>query len=167
MSSPSRDISKRVFKRVQRDDMGEFSMDSQMLATLIELDGEKTVAEVARNLGVKLDRLKPIIFRLLDLNLIESVEEENGYTGTAFFKDLYTELSLAVGPIAEILIEDAVIDLGQSLDSFSMEHAPELVDMLARQIKKEEKRMYFRQVMVQKIKKVVQKKEANFSKRKG
>ncbi len=158
MSSPSKDISRKVFRRVQRDDMGEFSMDSQMLATLIELDGKKNVLEVARNLGVKLDRLKPVIFRLLDLNLIEPVEEENGYTNTDFFKDLYSELSLAVGPIAQILIEDAVMDLGESMENFSMKQAPELVDMLARQIKREEKRMHFRQIMVQRIKDIIQKK---------
>jgi len=64
---------------------------------------------------------------------------------------LSQQLHLAVGPIAEVLIEDAVADLGYSLYQFPSHRAAELVELLARQIQRQEKRTAFEQAMVKKL----------------
>jgi len=51
----------QVFKRSIRDDLVEFSLNSQMLKVLIELDGEKNLAAVHQSLGMNPARLKDII----------------------------------------------------------------------------------------------------------
>lgn len=152
MKLGSNNIGNRVFRRVQRDDMGEFSMDSKMLKTLLELDGKKTIEEIARNLGLTVKDLRPVVSRLLELGLIESAVDEAAMVNHDFFASVRKELSLAIGPIADVLIEDALLDLNCTVSDFPVQHAPELVYMLARQIQREEKRVIFQQNMLEKLK---------------
>jgi hypothetical protein len=64
---------------------------------------------------------------------------------------LKTQLSQAIGPIAEILLEDAVYDLGHDLDRFPASQVAELVDYLAREIQRQDKAIAFKQNILLKI----------------
>jgi len=152
MEITSKDISKRVFRRVQRDDMGEFSMDSKMLKTLLELDGKKTAEELALSLGFTVKELAPVVSRLVELGLVEPVVDKASMVNHDFFACVRKELSLAIGPIADVLIEDALIDLNCTVSDFPASLAAELVYMLARQIQREDKRIVFQQNMLDKLK---------------
>jgi hypothetical protein len=65
-----------------------------------------------------------------------------------FFRKLLDELALAVGPIASVLIEDEVQDLGHNVKSFPSFLATDLVDRLAGEIRREEKKAIFIKNMV-------------------
>jgi hypothetical protein len=54
--------------------------------------------------------------------------------------------------VAEVLIEDAVNDMGYSVEKFPSQRAAELVEMLGRDIHREEKKTAFKQSLVSKIK---------------
>jgi DNA-binding transcriptional ArsR family regulator len=151
MDISSGEISFMVFRRVTRDDAGEFSLDGQMLSVLMELDGKKAVSEVAKNTGLSMGRIRQTISSLLKLKLIEPVEEAISTLDKDFFDYLKSQLALAIGPIAEVIIEDIVIDLGHSLSQFPSYRAAELVDLSSREIQREEKRNSFKQNMVKKI----------------
>ena len=155
MDMPPSEISNAVFRRVTRRDPGEFSLDSQMLSILVELDGRKNLAAVAKKTGLPLGTLREIISRLVEVNLIESVDDAIAMLNRDFFDYLNVQLSLATGPIAEVLIEDAVSDLGFSTSAFPSHHAAELVDTLARQVRREEKRVSFQRAMVGKIRELI------------
>ena len=141
-----------VFKRIVTKDLGKFSLDGKMLSILMELDGEKDLAAVSGKLGMDVEKMRPSINSLLKLGVIELSQQRVANVGKEFFQFLYQQFSLAVGPIARILIEDAVQDLGQTLEKFPVNVIAELVDLLARQIRKEEKGVLFRQNMLKKIK---------------
>ncbi len=132
--------------------MGEFSMDSKMLKTLLELDGKRALGEIAEALGLTIKELSPVISRLLDLGLIEADKDKASMVNHDFFAYVRKELSLAIGPIADVLIEDALLDLNCTVSDFPATHAPELVYMLARQIQREDKRILFQQNMLEKLK---------------
>jgi hypothetical protein len=151
MDISSGDISAMVFKRVLRDDLGEFSLDGQMLGILMELNGTASVGEIANKSGLNMGAMREIISKLMQLQLIEPVEAAVSMLDGDFFDYLRAELALAVGPISEVLIEDAVADLGHSLSQFPKHRAAELIDLIDRQIQREEKRITFKQNMVQKI----------------
>ena len=153
MDMPPSEISDAVFRRVTRRDPGEFSLDSQMLSILVELDGRKSLAAVAKKTGLPLGTLREIISRLVEV--IESVNDAIAMLDRDFFDYLNVQLSLATGPIAEVLIEDAVSDLGFSTSAFPSHHAAELVDTLARQVRREEKRVSFQRAMVGKIRELI------------
>jgi hypothetical protein len=151
MDISSGDISFMVFRRVTRDDAGEFSLDGQMLSVLMELDGKKSFAVVAKNAGLSMGIIRRVVSKLFKLNLIEPVEEAISRLDEDFFDYLKSQLAVAIGPIAEVIIEDVVIDLGQSLSQFPSYRAAELIDLISREIQREEKRNSFKQHMLNKI----------------
>ncbi|RKY52212.1 MAG: hypothetical protein DRP93_08540 [Candidatus Neomarinimicrobiota bacterium] len=140
-----------VFKRVIRGDLSLFALDGQMLSALMEFDGKKTLANVAQKVGLNTTTMKEIASKLLTLKLIDPVETAFSILDNDFFDYLNYQLSLIMGPISEILIEDAVEDLGHNLSQFPNYRAAELVDLLARQIRIKEKRTEFKHNMINKI----------------
>lgn len=148
----SGEISSMIFRRTVRNDLGEFSLDSQMLTVLMELDGKEKVSGIMKKTGFDMVTMKEVIDKLLNLSLIEVAEDSIAILDMEFFDYLNTELSLAVGPIAGFLIEDAISDLGHRPSRFPTHRAAELVDLLGREIQREEKRVVFKQNMIVKIK---------------
>jgi hypothetical protein len=152
MDISSGDISALVFRRVIREDAGEYSFDAQMLTLFMEIDGKKSLAVISRKTGLKMSTLREAAGKLMKLKLIEQSAEGIAAVDDDFMDTLKRELSLAIGPLAQILIEDAINDLGQSAAHFPTRRAPELVESLSREIQREEKRAAFKQAMVRKIK---------------
>jgi predicted regulator of amino acid metabolism with ACT domain len=146
------DISTLVFRRVMRQDAGEISFDPQMLATFMELDGKKNLAGVAKKTGQKMSSVREAVSKLLQLKLIEPVTRAISIVDIEFISFFQKELSLAIGPLAQIVIEDAASDLGHDLSRFPSHRAAELVELTGREIKREEKRAVFTQNMVRMIK---------------
>jgi len=152
MDVSSGDISAIVFRRVVREDTAEYSFDAQMLTLFMELDGKKSLAVISRKTGLKMSTLREAANTLWKLKLVEQIDEAIAAVDADFMDTLKRELSLAIGPLAQILIEDAVHDLGQSVTRFPSRRAPELVESLSREIQREDKRTIFKQTMVRKIK---------------
>jgi len=152
MDISSGDISAMVFRRVVWEDAVEYSFDTQMLTLFMELDGKKSLAVIAKKTGLKMSSLREAVNKLLKIKLIGPVAEAISAVDADFMDTLKRELSLAIGPLAQILIEDAVNDLGQSWTRFPTRRAPELVESLSREIQREDKRAVFKQAMVRKIK---------------
>jgi hypothetical protein len=147
------DISALVFKRSIKGDIGEFSLDSNMLKVLMELDGKKNLATVAQAINMDMEALREVAARLYNIKLVAKVEKKAPVLNKAFFDVLTAQLSLALGPIAEFLIEDEIQEFGYDLTNFPFHRAAELVNVLALQIPREDKRLAFQRVMVEKIKK--------------
>ncbi len=145
------DISKLVLKRTVRADLGEVSLDSQMLHVMMELDGQKTLGQVAQSLNMNLKTLRAITDRLHQLRLCESAKDSMPVLSRDFFSVLSAELSRAMGPIADVVIEDEISEMGESHNRFPLHRAAELVDVLARQILREERKVAFQQVMVKEL----------------
>ena len=147
----SDDVSVSVFKRSFKDDIGEVALNGRMLKVFLELDGEKNIARLSQMLPMNIDTLKEIITKLHKLRLVEKVMSAPPVLNDDFLDFLKKQLSLAMGPIAEFLVEDEVLEFSHNTNEISFDHAPELVDLLARQIRREEKRIAFQQVMVKKL----------------
>jgi len=152
MDISSGNILALVFRRVVREDIGEFSLDSNMLRVLMELDGKQNLSEIAKKTNVNMSELRKVMSKLLQLKLVKPVEVTVSMLDEDFFEYLQAQLSLALGPIAEVLIEDALNDLGHQRTRFPTSRAAELVDFVAREIQREEKMGQFKQDMVKKIK---------------
>ncbi len=148
------DISKLVLKRTVRADLGEVSLDSRMLQVLMELDGKKNLGKVAQALNMTLKDLRIIIQKLHQLKLCEPAKEAIPVLDRRFFNYLSAELSRAMGPIADVVIEDEINAMGEEPARFPAHRAAELVDLLARQILREERKVAFQQAMVKKLREI-------------
>jgi hypothetical protein len=152
MAKKSEDISAIVFRRVERNDIGNFSIDNQMLSVLMALDGQKSLLAVSKKLHLSMDALREVTSKLIEMNLIEEAKAIISKLERDFFNFLNIQLSLAIGPLSAVLIEDAIQDLGHSINNFPSHRAAELVDLISREIQREDKRNIFKQKMLLKIK---------------
>lgn len=148
----SGDFSGLVFKGSIDIDADELSLDSQMLKVLMTLDGKKNLASVARSLNLDMETLKEVFTKLHNVQLIEKVENAVPVLNKDFYDFLTFQLCIALGPIAEFLIEDEIREFGSDPSKIPFTRAAELVNLLARQIPREGKKIVFQQAMVQKIK---------------
>ena len=151
MDLSSGDISELVFKPVVRDDLGNFSLDGHMLNVLMALDGKSTIGKVAQQSGLNMATMRAATKKLVELKLIERVEGSGSVLDHDFISFLISELSLAIGPLGEVIVEDGVEDLGYKKSNFPTHRAAELVNLLAQEIQRDEKRTEFKQRMVKKI----------------
>lgn len=151
MDFSSSELSAMVFKRVLRQDMGKFSLDHKMLSVFMELDGKAPLVTVAKKIGMNMSSMRDVIARLVQNGLVEKVGQEIVTLDKDFFEYLVTHLSFAVGPIAQVLIEDEVENMGYELSRFPGHRVAELIDNLAQQIRREEKKNVFIKTLAAKI----------------
>ena len=147
----SGDISRLVLKRSLQADIGEVSLDSRMLKVLMELDGKKKLGEIAQSLQMNMKDLRPVVQKLHQLKLCQPARESMPILERDFFDYLSAQLSRAMGPIADVVIEDEISEMKETSNRFPAHRAAELVDLLARQILREERKVAFQQAMVKKL----------------
>ena len=152
MGLSSGDISELVFKPVVRDDLGNFSLDGHMLSVLMALDGKRTLGQIAQQAKLNMATVREAVGKLLELKLIESMKRSAQVLDQDFVSFLISEMSMAIGPLGEVIVEDGMDDFGFEKANFPTHRAAELINMLAQEIQREEKRTEFKQNMVKKIK---------------
>ena len=151
MDFSSSELSAMIFKRVVRQDIEEFPLDPQMLSVFMELDGKTPLGRVAQKAGITMSSMRELIAKLMQNGLVQKVEQGIATLDKDFFDYLMVHLSLAVGPIAQVLIEEEVGRLGYKLSQFPGHRVAELIDNLAREIRREDKKDVFLKSMAVKI----------------
>ena len=168
MDLTSGDISGMIFRRSATTDIGDFSLDRRALNVYMLLNGKDTLEKLAESTGNNLGTMRIVISNLVKLGLIEGcryaprshvallglIEEVRNdvvFLDGDFFRYLLNELSIATGPIAGVLIEDEVQSLGYEVDQFPGHRAGELVERLAAEIMRNERKAAFLKNMVGKI----------------
>jgi hypothetical protein len=152
MQASPAEMSHAVYGRAIPKELVEYRCTSHMLILLAALDGSTNLTAVAKQVDLPMKSVLSAVSTLLDLQLIQMADGAARYLDQAFMAYLKTELSVAIGPVAEILIEDGIKDLGHSPEAFPVYKAAELVELLAQDIQKEDKRLDFQQKMVSRIK---------------
>jgi diguanylate cyclase (GGDEF)-like protein/PAS domain S-box-containing protein len=99
--------------------------------------------EDARNSG----RDKAVVYKR-----IEPVKTRTGVVDQDFITFLVSKLFLAIGAMGDILVEEGLKDLGYTTADFPAHRTAELVYLLSQEIKSEDMRLQFKQVMLEKIK---------------
>lgn len=151
MDLPTGGVAGMIFKPAVRPELGKLSLDGQMLSVLMNLDGKKTLGQVARKAGISLADIRSVITKLIDLGLVESVERMVSLVDREFMDFLIAEMSIAIGPLGEIVDEDGVEELGFSKANFPSIRIAELIIYLSQEIQREDKRIEFKQAMLGKI----------------
>ena len=146
-------MAKMHFRKVTRLDSSEICLDADMIRVLIAIDESKDIATVAREVSMDAATIKATISKLLELNLIEPVKDKGAFLDEAFLQALKTQLSRAVGPMAEILIEDVAADMNFSTREIPQQQAAEFIGSLAMEIPDEESSVQFKKAMLELIKK--------------
>ena len=148
----SGEIADKVFRQVIKNRYHDISLERWLLKVFLEINGKSNVGEIAQKAEMDMVEMRKAISKLLELGLIMQVAPSEPLLDDDFFDYLQIQLSRAVGPIAVVLIEEDIKDMGHNMSDFPSSKAAELVDLLAREIQREEKKALFKLNMVNKIK---------------
>ncbi len=151
MSVFSGDFFSMIFKQSVSTNIGDVSMSSQMLHMYLQFDGKTELSTISAAAGFDMETTRNVVQKLVELQLIEQVSSNVKTLDNSVLVFLEQQLTLAVGPMAGVLIDDEIAEMNESYSAFPASRIPELIDILSRQIPRQEKRIQFQQIMLAKI----------------
>jgi len=145
----SKDVMSLFFRKVIRKENSSVSMDAEMIRLLIAIDENKTLSRIGEEIGMNSSVLKETISKLIRLGIVEPVTKKVTYLSNSFLHELNANLTHAIGPMAEFLIEDTVSAMGLSINEIPLNRAPEMIIMISEGIPDDQTRANFRKKMVE------------------
>jgi hypothetical protein len=138
------------------------SADVQLRAedwsVLTQLDGEKTILDIAEASQLNELFTSKIICRLHELGLIELVAIQVAeaaplvdYVEESFIHRVESDLMQAIGPMASIVVDDCAEQMGHSRASIPKDAVPELIERLANEIPDPMRRNKFQEAMLDRM----------------
>ncbi len=151
-------MSRVVFKMSNRDLPSEVTLTPQAWRVLAQCDGTRSVAEIAKNLGMDeaaVAQAAETLYRSGALQLAPgSAAPPRPAVSGAFFDQITNELARAIGPLAALTLEDEIAALGESRDTFPRDRIAELIERLGHSIRDDTRRLKFQQLMLEAIRKL-------------
>ncbi len=151
MALSSQEIGSLIFKPTIQPNLGKLALDGMSLSLLMQFDGKKTLDQVARQVAQTPSAIRPVVAKLLKAKLIQPLNTTEKTVDQEFMGYLVSRLSIAIGPLGRIVVEDGLEILGYTGATLPVRQAAELINLLSREIPREEKRIQFQQDMLQKI----------------
>lgn len=153
MALSPEEVAALVFKQTVNSNIGELALDGPMLNLLMQFDGKKNLGQIADQLGMNLATIRPVVAKLVESKLIQRINTSIQAIDKDFSDFLLSQMSIAIGPLASIVIDGSIDVLGYKGGKLPTSKAAELVNLLSREIPRDEKRIAFKQAMLQKIRK--------------
>ena len=136
------------YRKVIRKDNDALSLDADMIRLLIAIDENKNLYQIAEEVDMGSMAFKKALSKLLNQGLIEPVQKDIPVLDQSFIETLRINLSRAIGPMAEILIEDIAEEMEVDPAAIPVSQAAELIAHLSLEIPDEENRMQFKKAML-------------------
>lgn len=149
---PNMDVVPRLARKAPSE---RFTIEAADWEFCANLDNGLTAAELAERLGADQHAVARTLYRLKLQGLVElaviqqSAPAPRTLAGPTFFAALQAAVAGALGPLAEIIIDDAVEDLGFARANFPREAVAELAERISGEIRDPDKRVRFQQTMLQ------------------
>ena len=136
------------YRKVILKDNDAVSLDADMIRLLIAIDENKNLYQIAEEVDMGTATFKKALSKLLDQGLIEPVQKDIPVLDQSFIQTLRINLSRAIGPMAEILIEDMAAEMEIDPAAIPVNQAAELIAHLSLEIPDEENQMQFKKSML-------------------
>ncbi|WP_322796368.1 DUF4388 domain-containing protein [Tepidiforma sp.] len=148
---PSMDVVPRLPRKAPAPTI---TIDAADWETIAVIDGTRTAAAIAAALGLddydtmrRLYRLK--LSGLVELEKAPQVAPSaRALAGPQFFQALHAAVAAAVGPLAEIIIDDCLDAMGYTRQDFPRDGVAALAEAVSNEITDAEKRVRFQQTML-------------------
>ena len=136
------------YRKVIRKDNDKVLLDADMIRLLIVIDESKSLYQLAEEVNMGNAAFKEALSKLLDQGLIEPVKKDIPLLDNTFLEILKMNLSKAIGPMAEILLEDSMADMQLNPSAIPVNQAAEMIAQLSLEIPGEENQMSFKKSML-------------------
>ncbi len=142
-----------IFRLSRKRSPQEVKLKSLEWAVVTQLNGEKTVEQIADILALSEEETQEIFSHLMNEGLLELVRapEEATFIDPQLLSDLEYQLKLHVGPVASVILDDALAELHKSRQNLERKFLPVLVEILSQEISNPRKRREFQKYALIKI----------------
>jgi hypothetical protein len=148
-------IDERMIFVVNNDKSAE---DNDLLhlewAVVSQLDGQKTVKQIAENLSLNPNEVEDIFRKLVAEELLVLVNKpgEKNVVPAEFLKLISHEMTHLMGPVASVIMEDVMGMMRLNKDNLDRKNLSDLVDLLTNQINDPVKQIEFQKNIYPQIK---------------
>ena len=141
---PSQDI---VFKLSSKRAPDEVNLKHDSWSVLSQIDGKKTVADISNELKMGEYETARNLYSLFSSGLIEVAtapqRKAKKIVDGGFFELVEKELSEIIGPVAPVILDEEIKDMGEERSSFPVERVSLLVEKVSREIADDTQRIAF------------------------
>ena len=136
------------YRKVIREDNDEISLDADMIRLLIAIDESKSLYQIFDEVNLDNTTFKQALNKLIAQGLIEPVQKDIPVMDDTFLEMLRISLSKAIGPMAEILIDDITHEMNLDPARIPVNQAAELITQLSLEVPDEENQIQFKKSMI-------------------
>lgn len=136
------------YRKVIGADKDQVSLDADTIRLLIASDESKSLNQIAEEVDLNSTRFRQAPSKLLKQGLIEPAPESIPVRDESFLESLRIHLAKAIGPMAEILIADAMDEMDLNSAGIPVNQAAELITQLAREVPDGENQIQFKKSML-------------------
>ncbi|MEP6871042.1 MAG: DUF4388 domain-containing protein, partial [Anaerolineaceae bacterium] len=150
---PSPDVVPRLTPNLPAESVSISAAEWEVLA---QITGEATVGQLARNLGRSdLDAVRAVyslkMAGLIELSTTVVAPVAIVLAGESFFHALQAAVAAAMGPLAEIIVDDALSDLEFTRATLPRAEMSAIAERISREIRDPGKRSRFQQAMLREL----------------
>ncbi len=142
-----------IFRLCVRNHSVEMNIKGDQWNVLAMTNGTKTVLEIARTLGWDEFKTSKVISQLVQEDMLEKVEGKGSQSKKNVSKDFFqmaeTEFKKIMGPVASFILDDHIVEFGETKDSFPQDQALPLVEALSEDIPNGGKKKEFKKAMIE------------------
>lgn len=147
-----------IFRLSADGTMGEVRLGADAWRVLAQVNGIRTLAEIAKNLNSEQGTVTKAVNELLQSGLL-TVETNPSVAVRAvipgdFFDRTEKEFIRVMGPLGELIIEEEIENLGYSRNEFPRDQIATLVEQVSAHVPDNAKRLKFQQIMLEAIRKL-------------
>ncbi len=144
--------SENVIFKLRADQLPkEVTLSSMEWAVITQIDGKRTVDDIARNLAMNVDEAVKIFEALAEKGLIvqSHVKEKRvERLSDSALKRIEKILTTYIGPVAIYVLKDAINELQTADGHLLKDQLPELIELLSDEISDEKKNIQFQKEML-------------------
>jgi hypothetical protein len=142
------------YRKKIRKDMQSVSLNADMIRLLLVIDEGKSLYQISAEAEMHAATFKQTLAALLAQGLIEPVQRDAPPLDHSFLNAMRSNLARVVGPMAEILMDDVMAEMGLNASRFPLEQAAEIINRVALEIPEEGSRIQFKKSMIPILNKV-------------
>ena len=139
------------FKKNDSTDVGNVSLDADMLKLLLAIDARLPLSEVAKRAGISTASLRGTVAKLFQLKLIRPSKPRAPAIGSGFIAGLKTNMVKAIGPLGEFVVQDTLGEAGYSESDLPVNMAADIILKLSMEIEDLHAQRHFKEDMIKLI----------------
>ncbi|MBD3225384.1 MAG: hypothetical protein GF313_11675 [Caldithrix sp.] len=144
-----------IFTKTEELSPADFTLRAREWAVLTQIDGNKSVSDIARRLSYTIEEATTIFVGLYERDLIKIIfngKQQHNEVPHNFMKTIETELTGFIGPVAPFIIQDAMQEFEQNPQKLDIRLLPGFIENISDQIPENQKRIKFQEIMLNHLK---------------